>query len=68
MSVKENFLSIKEYKDYDANREIFKRLDFSDPEISDHYTNLLLGTGIPKSNPFMVDGVHTDWVDFSKIK
>lgn len=68
MSVKEPFLSIKEYKDYDANREIFKRLDFSDPEISDHYTNLLLGTGIPKSNHFMVDGVHTDWVDFSKIK
>lgn len=68
MNLKEKFLSIKEYKDYDANRETFKQLDFTDPEISNHYTELLLSTGIPKSNPFMVDGIHTDWVDFSRIK
>lgn len=68
MNLKEKFLSIKEYNDYDANRETFKQLDFTDPEISNHYTELLLGAGIPKSNPFMVDGIHTDWVDFSRIK
>lgn len=68
MRLKEKFLSIKEYKDYDANRETFKQLDFTDPEISNHYTELLLGTGIPKSSPFTVDGIHTDWVDFSRIK
>ena len=68
MNLKEKFLSIKEYKEYDAKREAFKRLDFTDPEISNHYTELLLSTGVHRSNPFMVDGVHTDGVDFSKIK
>ena len=68
MNLKKKFLSIKKYKDYDANRETFKQLDFTDPEVSNHYTELLLGTGIPESNPFMVDGIHTDWVDFSRIK
>ena len=68
MNLKEKFLSIKQYKDYDTNCETFKQLDFTDPEISNHYTELLLGTGTPKSNPFMVDGIHTDWVDFSRIK
>ncbi len=68
MNLKEKFLGIKQYKDYEANCEIFKQLDFTDPEISNHYMELLLGMGIPKSNPFAADDIHTDWVDFSKIK
>lgn len=68
MNLRKKFLSIKEYKDYDAEREAFKQLDFTDPEISNHYTKLLVGTGIPESNPFMTDGIHTDHIDFAKVR
>lgn len=44
MPLKEKFLSIKEYKAYKTKREVFKQLDFTDSEISNHYMKPLVGT------------------------
>lgn len=37
MTVKEKFLSIKTYKDFDMRRNEFKNLDVRDPEVRQHF-------------------------------
>jgi hypothetical protein len=45
MSLKEEFLKIKTYEEYDKRRDEFKNLDFKDWEIIKHLSNIS-----PKSN------------------
>lgn len=66
MNLKEEFLNIRKYEEYREKEKMFKELDFSDPEVSDHYSELLLLSGVPKSNPFYIDGVHVDRVRVSR--
>ena len=40
MSLKDDFLKIKTYEEYDQKREAFKDLDYSDKEIFEHWGNL----------------------------
>lgn len=40
MSLKDDFLKIKTYEEYDQKRELFKDLDYSDKEIFEHWGNL----------------------------
>uniref|UniRef100_UPI003FEE6370 hypothetical protein n=1 Tax=Roseburia sp. TaxID=2049040 RepID=UPI003FEE6370 len=40
MSLKDDFLKIKTYEEYDQKREVFKDLDYSDKEIFEHWGNL----------------------------
>lgn len=43
MSLKDDFLKIKTYEEYDQKREVFKDLDYSDKEI------LNIGKLVPKT-------------------
>ncbi len=63
MNLKEQFLAIGTYEEYCKNKPLFKELDF-DAEIRAHYFELLLESGAPRSDPFEVNGVHTDNIDF----
>lgn len=40
MSLKENFLKIKTYEEFDKKRELFKELDYKDKEILEHWGSL----------------------------
>jgi hypothetical protein len=40
MSLREKFLKIKTYEEYDKRREEFKNLDFRDKEIIKHMSNI----------------------------
>lgn len=40
MSLKEEFLKIKTYEEYDKKRERFRKLDFQDEEICQHFYEL----------------------------
>lgn len=64
MNLKEQFLAIGTYEEYCKNKPLFKELDFNDDEIGAHYIELLLESGAPRSDPFEVNGVHTDYIDF----
>ena len=63
MNLKEQFLAIGTYEEYCKNKPLFKELGF-DAEIRAHYVELFLEAGAPRSNPFEVNGVHTDYIDF----
>lgn len=40
MSLKDDFLKIKTYEEYDVQREKFRELDFKDKEIKEHFCSL----------------------------
>lgn len=40
MGLKDDFLKIKTYEEYDQKRELFKDLDYSDKEIFEHWGSL----------------------------
>lgn len=40
MNLKEEFLKIKTYKEYDVQRKKFKDLDYKDKEVRDHLLSL----------------------------
>ena len=61
MNLKEQFLNIDQYDEYEKKKSMFAALDFSDPVIVKHYMKLLNNTGIPKKNAFQKNGVHTDF-------
>lgn len=68
MNLKEEFLKIKNYDEYREKKSMFEELDFMDAEVCRHYRELLILSGIPKSNSFYVEGVHIDRVQVSRNK
>ncbi len=40
MSLRDDFLRIKTYEEYDKKRELFKDLDYSDKEVFEHWGSL----------------------------
>lgn len=52
MSKREEFLSIKNYEEYDARREEFKDLDWTDRDLRKHWSSLM-----PKANEEYRDGI-----------
>lgn len=50
MTLKEKFLKIESYFDFDADREEYADLDWNDKEISEHFTALL-----DKAKPELLD-------------
>lgn len=63
MSLKEQFLNIDTYDDYKEKENVFKDLNFSDPQVISHYMKLLNNEGVPKKNAFYKDGVHIDRIN-----
>lgn len=61
-NLKEMFLSIDSYEEYEKNKDMFETLDFSEPIIFEHYIKLLRDSGVPEKNVFMQNGVHTDYL------
>ena len=61
MNLKELFLSIDSYEEYEKNKNMFEILDFSEPIIFEHYIKLLRDSKAPEKNMFMQKGVHIDY-------
>lgn len=54
MSLRDDFLAIKDYEEYDKKREKFRELEIhNDKELLNHYGELLkkCGVGFGKQNP-----------------
>lgn len=69
MTLKEKFLKIESYDDFDAVREEYGNLDWNDKEISDHFIVLLdkakpelLDKLEPYKFPSISDGLMIDFV------
>ena len=69
MTLKEKFLKIESYDDFDAVREEYGNLDWNDKEISDHFIVLLdkakpelLDKLEPYKFPSICDGLMIDFV------
>ena len=62
MNLKEMFLSIDSYEEYEKNKNMFETLDFSESIIFEHHIKLLRDSGVPEKNAFMQNGVHIDYL------
>lgn len=64
MTLKEKFLEIETYTDFDMVREEYKNLDWKDEDISNHYLELLRKCNTyefpPISEGLMIDFVMDD--------
>ena len=65
MTLKEKFLKMESYNEFDAVREEYENLDWNDKDISNHYMRLLEGCDTYKF-PSITDGVMIDFINNDK--